>query len=415
MGFRVYSGDFQYTAALGTSYSPSIGAVVDPDHSFLVFEKAGSGTPNLASEGATTGYISSNTQLCFQRYIAVDALYISWWVITCNDNEFTVRERNEMNMTTSDLSDNQSVTSIVDSGQCTIVSNGCRCNAGTNSDWNTAFCRIWVSSNTAISADRYAAATARAIDVRYEVLEWDSSFNIYNGKLSHTNVHDSQAIGATVDLDRSISFSTWNSASNGIQQVESAYNISANATDFFARHYDVAYTQNHAWYIIEFPLNKAPRIERFSYMWNPTTAPLNVRWNPLVGATMNKDYTFIRHSDNVDGTGTAFMRAFNIPVMVSSTGWTETQRHPTTATYDLHITEATVIELPAGTNYTTPVGGYTSWDWKSGTHGKDSGMRATDTDGLDWDWKTIKCTSNSFYYPSGSYTSWSWKSGNAYE
>lgn len=413
MGFRVYSGDFQFTAALGTTTTQSIGANVDTDHSCLVFYAGGASTPNRADEGSTMGYISTNSQLCFKRDLAANSLFVTWFVIECDDNEFTTRERNQMYMGTGIYASSQTVSSIVDSGQCIIVNNGTYCVDGDQNDWNTTFCRIWVSSNTTVTSDRYASTgTDRAIRCRYEVLEWDSPFNVYTGSLTHDSVYDAASIGATIDTDRSIMFSTHKSAANGIQQVECIYDIST-STDLMFRHYDAAYTHNHRWYVIEFPENKAPRIERFNFWWNPTTAPGNTRWNAL-STPMNLNYTFIHHSDNVDGTGVAFMRAFNRPTFPSSngTGWLETQHNPTTNTYDIHITAASVIQLPAGTAYDTPVGSSNSWKWKKGTHNIDSGMRATDKSGQSWKWAPIKCTSNSYYHPSGDYTNWRWVSGN---
>jgi len=146
-----------------------------------------------------------------------------------------------------------------------------------------------------------------------------------------------------VDMSRSIMFANWWAEQNGIQQVQVYYSIT-DTNQVTLGQYSGGRNPLVRWYVVEFPASDSPNIQRYSYNWNPTTAPANSRTNPM--SAVDTSRTFIRMSSSTSGTGTAFRRDFNLPRLDSATTWSETQYNPTSANYDQHETRASVIELP---------------------------------------------------------------------
>jgi hypothetical protein len=181
------------------------------------------------------------------------------------------------------------------------------------------------------------------------VVEWSSGYTVYTGEAQVTSTSVTDLVSgvgspgdAVVDLDRSIMFANWWAEQNGIQQVQVYYSIT-DTNEITLGQYNNGRKPVVRWYVVEFPPDQAPSIQRFSYDWNPTTNP-NTRSNTITA--VNTSTTFIRMSCSTRGTGTAFRRDFNLPRLDSSTSWSETQYNPTTANHDQHETRASVIELP---------------------------------------------------------------------
>lgn len=76
--------------------------------------------------------------------------------------------------------------------------------------------------------------------------------------------------------------------------------------------------------------------------------------------------------------------------------------------------ETTTIAFDTGNtiNFNTPTGTPSSWTWKKGSIGSESGMKATSSTPTSWSWGTLE-DSNSYFYPSGNPLYWKWKSGSS--
>ncbi|OYT40973.1 hypothetical protein B6U80_02180, partial [Candidatus Pacearchaeota archaeon ex4484_26] len=349
--FKVYHGSFQFTSALGTSTTQNIGATIDPDHAFLLVYSAGSSTPNLPSEGAVSGYISSSTQLTFERTTAVDGLYVSWFVIEALDNQFTVRGRGSITLAAGASSNTASVSGVQDANQVTVVY-GLHKGSGTStSDMQDVFTNVHLTDANTITAKRDSTATGTQAIIRYEVVEWSSDYNIYTGETTSSSNPTTALISGSgsasdpiINMSRSFMLASWTATQNGIQQVQMYYNIS-NTNEVTFGQYSAARSNVIRWYVIESPTSAPFFVQRFSYNWDPTTAPDNVKANTIPVA-INASTSFIKMSCSTSGTGTAFRRDFNLPRLKNGTSWNETQYNPATASYDQHETRASVVELP---------------------------------------------------------------------
>ena len=347
-GFRVYHDSFEF--ASGTSTVQSIGATVDTAHSFLIVYTAGTSAPREPDEGSCMGYISSPTQVTFERQVSSAGLYVSWFVVECLDDEFTVRGRDSITLNTGVQTNTASVSGVIDQSQCTIMYGGHKGEGGSNYDWEDTFCNVHLTAVDTVTAQRHSGSTGTRTNVRFEVVEWSNDYNIFTGEatVSSTSVTDMISGGGnpydpTVDLSRSIMFANWWAEQNGIQQVQIYYSIT-DTNEVTLGQYSGGRNPLVRWYVVEFPATKVPGIQRYAYNWNPTTAPGNTRSNAMTA--VNTSRTFIRMSSSTSGTGTAFLRDFNLPRLDSATAWSETQYNPATSNVDQHETRASVIELP---------------------------------------------------------------------
>ncbi len=350
-GFNVYSGSFEFTSALGTSTTQSIGATVDLNQAFLVVYSTGTATPNLPTEGALSGYISSPTQVTFERTTAVDGLWVSWFVVEDINNEFTVRGRGTINLGAGVQSNTAPVSGVVDPNQVTMIYGLHTGTGASTGDWQDVFANVHLTAADTVTATRDSTATGTAATIRYEVVEWRSDFNIYTGEtITSSNPTTALISGSSsptdpvIDISRSFMLASWTATQNGIQQVQNYYSIT-NTNEITIGQYSAARSNVVRWYVIEFPSSAPANVQRFSYNWDPTTAPDNVRTN-TIPTPIDTTRTFIRMSDSTSGTGTAFRRDFNLPRLIDGTSWSETQYNPATANYDQHETRSSVIELP---------------------------------------------------------------------
>jgi hypothetical protein len=355
-GFKVYHDSFEF--ASGTSTVQNIGDAVDTNHSFLVVYTAGTGSPREPDEGSCYGYISSPTQITFERQTSSSGLYVSWFVVECLDEEFTVRGRGTIELPSGIQNNSSAISGVQDVDQCTVMYGGHKGEGGSSNDWEDAFCNVHLVDNVTVMAKRHSGSTGTKTTVAYEVVEWSSNYSIHTGEVlvDSSSVTDLISGGGNpddpvIDVSRSMVLANWWAEQNGIQQVQVYYSIT-DANELTFGQYSGGRDPLVRWYVVEFPATAAPNIQRFSYNWNPGSAPNNVRSNSISQVDPNR--TFIRMSCSVSGTLTAFRRDYSLPRLDSAISWSETQYNPTGGSQDQLETRASVIELP----YTSPYVSY---------------------------------------------------------
>lgn len=346
-GYRVYNGSFEFNT--GTQTTQSIGGTIDPDHSFLIMYTAGTSAPREPDEGSCHGYISSNTEITFTRETSSNGLYVSWFIIECLNQEFTVIQRAEATLNTGEETTQIPVSGVSDQAQCTVMYGGHSGSGNNRNDWEDTFCNVHLTQPDTLTVKRHTASTGSTTKIKYEIIEWDKEYKVYMGEtqVSSTTVTDlisgsGQSDDPVVDPSRSIMFANWWTEQNGIQQVQVYYSITG-TNEVTLGQYANGRNPLVRWYVIEFPESTPPNIQRFSYNWDPQNND-NTRSNTI--NAVNTSRTFIRMSCSTKGTGTAFRRDFNLPRLDSATSWSETQYNPANQDYDRHETRASVIELP---------------------------------------------------------------------
>ncbi|MBU1246344.1 MAG: LamG-like jellyroll fold domain-containing protein [Nanoarchaeota archaeon] len=346
-GFKVYHGNFHYSS--GTSTYSDIGATVNPDKAFLIVYTAGTSTPSTPTTGAATGYIYNSTSLLFERNASSSGLYISWFVVESLGNEFDVRGRGEITLPATVTSNTSSVSGVSDVGQSMIVYGGHRGNGTSTADWEDVFCNVNLTDSITVTAKRDSGSQGTESIIRYEVVEWNSSYNVYNGEITVSASPTSDLVSgsgnpddAVINMSRSFVLANWLTPSNGIRQVQTVYYIN-DTNQLLFRSYLLGYNNLANWYVVESPEGAPFNVQRFSYNWDPSiAAPMKSNNIPT---PINTSRSFIRHSMSVSGTGTAFRRDFTLPVLVNGSNWTEMQYNSNDATFDQEEARSSVVEL----------------------------------------------------------------------
>ncbi len=346
-GYHVLHGSFEF--ASGTTSVQGIGDTIDLDHSFLIFYTAGTSAPSTPNEGSCMGYLSSSTEVTFERQASSNGLYVSWFVVECLAEEFTVRGRGLVSLGVGVESTMESVAGVLDEYQCTVMYGGHRGEGANTGDWEDAFCNVHLTAVDTVTVSRHSGSIGTGTSIRYEVVEWSSDYNIYTGEEQVTSTTVTDLISGSgspsdlvVDLDRSIMFANWWTEQNGIQQVQVYYSITGTNEVTIGQYNNGRYPVVR-WYVVEFPVEASPSIQRFSYNWDPTTSSTSLS-NSI--SAVNTSTTFIKMSCSTSGTGTAFRRDFNLPRLDSATSWSETQYNAANQNYDQHETRGSIIELP---------------------------------------------------------------------
>ncbi|MBU3940839.1 MAG: hypothetical protein KKH88_02865, partial [Nanoarchaeota archaeon] len=347
-GFRTYHSDFQFSS--GTSTYQDIGSEINASKAFLVIYTAGTSSPDTPAEGGVTGYIYNDTTLLFERITSVSGLYISWFVVESLGTEFEMRGRGEIILPVGNVTNTSSVSDVSDIDQTMVVYGGHRGPGTVTGDWEDLFCFVNLSDSSTVTAERHSGSQGTNTTIRYEVIEWNSSYNLYRGTAVTSSVQVTDLISgsgnpydSTIDMDRSFILGSWYVTSSGIQQVQQYYFIN-DTNEIVVGAYSAVLNNIFNWYVVESPAGAPFNVQRFNYTWDPSTAPADVKSN-TIPVSVNTSNSFIRHSISILGTGTAFRRDFTLPVLVNGSNWTEKQYYPTTGNFDEEKLRSSVIEL----------------------------------------------------------------------
>jgi hypothetical protein len=168
-GFKVYHDSFEFNS--GTTSTQGIGGSVDTDHAFLVFYTAGSSAPREPDEGSCYGYISGSNQITFERQVTSPGLYVSWFVIECMNQEFAIRGRGALELSSTIQSNTASVSGVQDPNQCIVIYGGHKGEGGSSNDWEDCFCNVHLIDSTTVTAKRHSGSVGTKTTIRYEVVE----------------------------------------------------------------------------------------------------------------------------------------------------------------------------------------------------------------------------------------------------
>ena len=350
-GFRVQHGTFNSTAS-SANYTIYLEKAVDMNHSFLLVSSAGY-VLSAPSAGGVTGYIHRPTQLVFQKELVGAGLNVSWFVVEALNDEFFVPDRGEIYLAVGIQKQDNTISGVTDENQVMITYGGHRGGGISSADWEDVFCKVNLTGTTNVTAVRHSASVDTNVTVRYEVVQWNSDYNLYTGETTVSTapttalISGSGAAGdATINMDRSFILANWWTPSNGIRQVQTIYNIS-NTNEVTFTSYATGYSNLVRWYVIESPVTNPFYTERFAYYWDPSpTGDAYWKENDIT-IPVNVSSAFVRHSMSVSGTGTAFRRDFELVELVNSTTWRATQYYSATANYDAAYVASSVVALPS--------------------------------------------------------------------
>ncbi|MHA2096209.1 MAG: hypothetical protein ACW98F_16440 [Candidatus Hodarchaeales archaeon] len=347
VGFRTFHGSFHFDS--GTESYQSIGETIDPDHAFLILYSAGTGDVKDSSRHQVTGYISSTTQIRFERAEAKTGLYVSWWVV--ESPEITV-QRGSIDLLKDISSTTESIPSV-NLTQSIVISNSRVADAGAgDSDTHNGYITVELQDSTHVLAKRALTADSVPATVRFEVITWPIEYSIFTGETTLSNaVTTTDLISGSgissnpvINLSNSWLYFTYDATDVGIQQT-SIYGQITNTNEVtFGRYSSTSYTNRIRWYVIENPPKKTVLVQRGEYNWDPPLAGINVKTNTIPIA-VEPNRTFILRSSSTRLTNRDFPEDKNLPRLISATEWTSTQYRGETNSDDQHEERWQIITL----------------------------------------------------------------------
>ncbi|MFX1249267.1 MAG: DUF2341 domain-containing protein, partial [Promethearchaeota archaeon] len=355
-GFRTYHGSFQFIN--GIESIQDIGGTVDPSQAFLIMYYAGCGSASHPREHQVSGYISSPTQIKFDRVVEDPNIYVSWWIV--ESPEIFV-QRGSISIETGQTSNIASV-SMVDPSRSIVIGHS-RVNesSATQQDTKDGFMTVELQNSTTVIAERAEAATSTDAIIRFQVIEWPSKYSVYSGEVEVTStIQVTDLIAATgnpndpiINMSSSWVYFTYDCTDNGLQQTSIYGQITDTNEVTFGRYDSSSYKNRIRWYVVEHPPEEGVYVQRGDYNWDPLNSGINTLINDIPDQ-VDPDRTLIIRSSSTRGTGLSFPRQKNLPRLISGSQWTSTQYLGITDNTDQHEECWQIISFPPP-DYMPPV------------------------------------------------------------
>jgi len=422
MGYRVEQGKYTFTNG-GTTGDHTLDTdITDLSRAFVLlhyfYGHIGTNAAVPNDDGMTSAYLwndSGTTKIRFTRVGTAYTTYLTWTVIECTNQEFTVYRGSQAWDSTTDQY-TPGIGGTVSGDNCFAWVNGT-----TSSQTDRERCREahWVASvstgsQTTLILDRYSPENGPNGTLRWIVVEFDVGGNfpgaIDTGEVTVTTQQEGspQTFSITgCTKTQSIILAQWKvSGDDGLNAHAVAVRMDSNTQGSAYVHLTSNYTRVIRWYCIDFGTGSTRQDGQVDYS---STASWTTADQTITEVDTSRAISFVTLT--CDGDGTAFPRPMCRHWLSASTTLEIERDYYGQESY----IEWQVLELPSSdsdyTSFITPTGNYLNWVWNSGQYNIDSGMRATDASGTQWVWAVVSSSSN-YYYPSGDYEKWAWVTGD---
>ncbi len=226
--------------------------ITDLSKAFLLMDASGPQAVEQGQDHMVSGHILDLNALSFNRVGTGGQVEISYSLIECPNDEFTV-QNGEIQLSNG-TEFNTAVISAIDPARSLVIVNS-RANISSTEQYQTLVTGEILDATT-VKVQRASAAASADVYVHYQVVVFSAASNVnvqtgevvFNGGQTATDT-----LGASVDMA-----STWlyfsNDASNdGPQQTAVSGQLSASSTVTFARHASNSYNNRIRYYAVEFP------------------------------------------------------------------------------------------------------------------------------------------------------------------
>lgn len=393
---------------------------VDPDHAFVLIEQrcADSSTNSKRpSNWQIRGRITPDgTQIQLVRSSTYTNVTVSYYVVECFNDEFTVQHGGALLHPDTDLTVTDTISAVDTSKSIITVSNGARFTALTRQD--LAFITAKFNSSTEIEFEKERTTdNGEDCSMFWQVIEFDTSFG-FSVQTGEKDTSGDISSGVTATISSVDTSRTWVHVQgrNTSSADESGFYVRTRLTNSTTLTFDRYTTLDRAsavrYWVVELPEGIVVQHDDTAF----TTGILE----DVTVSTIDTDYTFVDHNLNLSNSGVD--QGYNEGQWTSEIIDSTTIRHKRnstagtpsgnirTQTIDVsgwlwHGPEATVIEISSATDGidfgdTPIVAGVTN---PSATEGIDFGdtsvvlatIEGTPTDGVDFsDTVTIVATIN---------------------
>jgi len=343
-GYNVQSGRVEVT---GSSLDVPITAVSDMSRAFVLIS-SGTGYTN-SDTGAdivqVRGYLQATNNVRFERRSTSNSTWVSYQVIECFDNEFTVY-RGQNSMTTAEASKTLSIGATVTPANCLAFVTADN-DTSSRLYYNEAMLTARVSSATEVTIQRGFSSGA-APNFNWVVVEFDTSKidSIQHGSVTATGASYSSPETVTisaVNLANSILIFQARMNNNGLVRTAWAGNFNSSTEIKFYQHAAINAAEIE-WYVIDFGDGSAQRgvlDESANSSWLTSDATIT---------SVDTTKTMSFHSMTCDGLDRTYPRAMSTAEFTSGTNLRIQRMRNGQGSY----IEWQVLELPYVVIDTTP-------------------------------------------------------------
>ncbi len=235
---RVESGE---TAIANSDTSKDITldtSISNLSKAFLLVNESGASAVLNADDGQVSGYIYDVDTLRFERVGNSGSAKVSYHLVECKNDEFSV-QRGEIAIASSSTSNTDTITSVTTGKSIVLVSAR---NSDTSASRDSGMVTGELTDSTTVSVER-GGDTSSIATVRYEVVEFDSSVNVYSNEVTLGSGDASTTDTITsVDLNNTWLLCSFDANTDGLRQTSVACDLTNATTVKFERYASGTYT-----------------------------------------------------------------------------------------------------------------------------------------------------------------------------
>ncbi|MFH2137115.1 MAG: DUF2341 domain-containing protein [Candidatus Omnitrophota bacterium] len=303
-----------------TSVTVNITAVSDLSRAMLLMWSSGDSGTDWGEAWQATGYLSSTSQIAFERVGTRDDCQIGYYVVEAENQEFEVIDRGLMVIGAENTMQDTDISQAIDQAHTAIIASSMLGDAtGNDDEVHKGFATVHFVDNDTIRATRGASGTY-SCDVRYQVVQWLDIINVqskeFSSSISTTEL--TQSIDTPVTATRTWLYATAShSGGSGISQVAVDTYLKDGSTVGFRRRQGT-YSDAIRWWAIEFPSDVS--VQHVSGA--AATGDLTVV-TPISAVTIANSWSDVYN--NCNGTGQALPRQAFYTQITSTTQVTNTR------------------------------------------------------------------------------------------
>jgi len=298
---------------------------VTNDNSFMIYQTSSSDTSTTNVElHQFTGQISGEKQIRFNKISATATGTVSYYVVSCDANEFIAKQYPDSG-TTGHLLTSGSASTTVDTGRYwdperTMVIGYARPSSTLSSAYNATACVTFEldTDNRNVLIQRNNTTSSVTMYCVFYVIQWhpDTGVKVHTGEHNISGNIASKTAYATnitdglASLDRSWLFVQFRHNTNGLERISIAATLDDTSNIHYQRYNTTtSFNSDARWYILEFPENSGVQCYHEEDTGGTVSTTVSVAMNNVDVNTYQKGDGFIvNHTNSCQGNGNAVAR-----------------------------------------------------------------------------------------------------------
>lgn len=282
-------------------------AISDTTQAFVLTAATGSGSVRQGDDHMVSSEIASATTVNLQRTGSTGLVYVSYSVIQCYENEFSV-QAGTATIAAGSTSTTATLAIPADTALSFVL-----VSTTTNDDGPTevnSLATAALQDSSTVIVQR-SGSSSYAVEAKYQVVSFNSAINVSVQTNEVTLSSGSQSIADTlttpVDVSRSFIYCSYDATNNGLQQTAVACSLTNQNTVTIRRHAASAYTNRARYYVITWPADTVT-VQSGSESNDPSAADGDRVDHDIAISVDSVDRAFSYVTTTVSGTSTLYPR-----------------------------------------------------------------------------------------------------------